>query len=311
MSNTITHVWFGKEVLARLPDNIKSEIEKDKKAFLVGAMGPDFLFTMRELNVKGVAPYANAMQGIWPYETFVSAVDYYKKHPSASVFSYIMGFTCHYVMDVMVHPYINAMCECDKFSKIFKAGEQNTIHTIVESGIDEYLILNKMGYKDVNDYKPAKDLVTSKSTRLLIGGLYETAFNPIYGLTATAKQISIAFELMRLFNVITTDKKGKVRAFFERLEDVFMDGTRKITPFFRPPVKGYDSLDYMNFNRTPWRTVRNKPEIVDYNLLEVIDICFTRAIEKYIPMIYSAMTADGKLDKEDFAINFEGISTEL
>lgn len=309
MSNTITHVWFGKEVLKLLPDNIKKEIEGDREAFLLGTMGPDFLFAMRELNVKGVAPYANAMQGIWQYETFVSAVDYYKKHPSASVFAYIMGFTCHYVMDVLVHPYINAMCECDKFSKVLSAGEQNTIHTIIESGIDEYLILNKMGYKDVNDYKPAKDLVSNKNTRMRIGELYETAFNPIYGLSVTVKQISRAFEIMRLFNVITTDKKGKVRNFFKKVEDVCLDGERKITPFFRPPVTGYDALDYMNFEHTPWRAVRNREEVVNYDILEVIDMCFARAIDKYIPMVYNAMTADGELNKKDFEINFEGVAT--
>lgn len=142
-----------------------------------------------------------------------------------------------------------------------------------------------------------------------IGELYETAFNPIYGLSVTVKQISRAFEIMRLFNVITTDKKGKVRRFFEKVEDVYLDGERKITPFFRPPVTGYDALDYMNFEHTPWRAVRNREDVVNYDVLQLIDMCFARAIDKYIPMVYNAMTADGKLNKKDFEINFEGVAT--
>ena len=59
MPNLITHIWFGEEVLKALPEEIGAKVKKHKDAFILGNMGPDFMYAIRELGFK-TANYPNA-----------------------------------------------------------------------------------------------------------------------------------------------------------------------------------------------------------------------------------------------------------
>ena len=143
MPDLVVHNAMGDRVLARLPEEIRNEI--DSNAFHVGVLGPDPFFFYRFFALpftNGVDKRGKTMHhkrcGAFLMQLARECTGekgFDEGDPKAAqkgfdevdlkAFSYFEGFLCHYAMDSTAHPYINAV-----------AAKRPGMHTAIERKLD-------------------------------------------------------------------------------------------------------------------------------------------------------------------------------
>ncbi len=304
MPNLITHIWFGEEVLKALPYELANRIARHKDAFILGNTGPDFLYAIRELGFS-TGNYPNELHHNLQCKTFDEIAKYIRECDTPEAFSYAMGMMCHYVADKNLHSYVNALCE--GYVSVELGGEaMPCAHAFIESAIDTYVITERMGIANPNDYRPDKALRSKRKTRKEIAKMFMACVDDIHNRKLTPFMASLSFELTRLFMWFANDKMGLKHPFVRWLEKTVMGGTMQVTALMRPPIK-YGEIDYLNFKHRPYRKIRDKEEIVNYDAIQVLEIALDQAINHYVPAFYKAATDGTELDVNDFLINYEGV----
>ena len=140
------HNKYGKLVIPNLSKEIKSVIKKYPYTFRIGLQGPDYLFfykafSKNKINKKGIKYHKNDA-----FDFIQNAVTVVKSYGTNSPqFSYILGFICHFALDMACHPYVNL------FMEITGCG-----HVEIEGDLDQ-LILSSEGY--LPEYYPMHLLV--------------------------------------------------------------------------------------------------------------------------------------------------------
>lgn len=304
MPNLITHYYFANELKKSLSGKALETIEKEPEAFNLGAMGPDFLFTLRELGAAERL-YPNTMQYTNTFEVFDLTAKYLRENPNDIQLSYILGVLCHYVADFHTHPFVNFFVE-KVHSKHLPLNQQSNIHGLIELAIDSHICEEKYNLPS-HKFKAGMICKAKKNVRIEIGRLYENVINKIFGYETKAKKFATAFYLTQLFMWFTVDKHNFKKKIFDKFEQI-KGGKKKLTGLMRPP-EGFGTIDYMNRNKIAWLKVRNGQETSN----ESIDELFERASKSAIRYINNYIDyIDGKkpLDRKDFAVNYEGVKTE-
>ncbi len=304
MPNLITHIWFGEEVIKKLPSEILEKITPYKDAFILGNLGPDFLYALRELGFK-TRSYPNELHHNRQCKTFEVMAKYLKENDNPEGYAYTLGMICHYAADKNLHSFVNALCE-GFVSKALSVEALPTAHGFIESAIDTFILTDRMGYKNPNDYRTEKAMKSKRKTRLAIGRMFRDSVDQLHGYTLTPSQASLSFELTRAFMWAANDPSGKRHVLIRKLEKCFMGGSMAVTALMRPPVK-YGEIDYLNFEHRPYRVIRNRDELVTYDAMEVLDMALQEAVDKYVPSLYSAIENGTALDVNDFLVNYEGV----
>ncbi len=308
MPNLITHIEFGKEVYKHLPEETKKIVEGDMQAYILGSIGPDVLFALRELGFKDLDKYPNALQFIAQYETFEEMRKYQIENPCKTRYAYMLGYLCHYAADKNLHPYVNYFNE-NILPKEMNCQEFASIHSLIESALDTYVLTEMRGYENPNLYKPNKELKISRKQKLKIGKLYEDAINKIYGISLDAKKFSLSAWLTNKFMWFTNDKRRIKYKLVRNIEKKYLS-SQKITCLFRP-VARYGEVDYLNFAKNPWRKVRNRDELIDLTAVETLGVALEEASKYYLPAFHASVSNNVPLDEDQFIINYEGMDTSI
>lgn len=304
MPNLITHIWFGKEVLKKIEPALADRILKHKDAFILGNMGPDFMYAIRELGFS-TRSYPNSLHHNYQQKTFEAIAKYLREKDNPIAFSYAMGMLCHYVADKNLHAYVNALCE--GFVSVELPGKAHPYaHGFIESAIDTHIVTERMGYPNPNKYFPDKDLRSKRRTRIAIGKMFRDCVDEIHGYKIKPWQASLSFELTKLFIMVANDPYGIRHPLVRKIEDGLMGGTMQVTALMRPPVK-YKEIDYLNFNHTPFRAIRNREELDSRDAMQILDTAIEEAVKEYIPEFYLAITEGSGLTKDKYNINYEGV----
>ena len=107
MPAATTHIEFAKDVLRTLDEEQRRKIT-NLHMFWLGSQGPDMLFFSKASILPGsLHKYGNLM-----HNAKVAKVMDFFEHWSADdpdLYSYYMGFLCHYALDSTAHPLINAV----------------------------------------------------------------------------------------------------------------------------------------------------------------------------------------------------------
>lgn len=301
MPNLITHYYFADTVKEKLKGDVLKVLEKQPKAFKLGAIGPDFMFALRELGLKEKM-FPNTMQYLKMHEVFALSGEYLRNNYNDVIYSYLIGLLCHYVSDYYVHPYVNFFVE-RYTAKYLPTNQIPSIHTLIESAIDSHICEEKYNIPS-NKFPAGKVSDAPKQVRLKIGELYEKVIGGIFGFDAKAKRYSMSFVLTKSFMKFSVDKTGLKKKLFNKIENI-KGGKKMITGLMRPP-EGYGKIDYMNRNKVEWLTVRNGKEMTN----ESVDELLVRASEKateYINNFIAYVFEDKPLNKKDFTVNYEGV----
>lgn len=133
MPSIYAHYSFGQSVIARLDDESKEIISQNKKNFILGLQGPDFLFFYYPLR-KNVVNQTGMDIHNQPAVQFLNRIPgiIRKKGFHSPEFAYLLGFVCHFLLDSACHPYVQNSVEKFSFP-----------HNEIETEFDKYLLLKK------------------------------------------------------------------------------------------------------------------------------------------------------------------------
>ncbi len=136
MPATYAHLRFGREVFSLLPDKFQSVILKEPSLYAIGLHGPDIFFYYMPFKSNPVSRLGSELhhkRGRFFFERAGRILE--SRGEKEEDLSYVLGYLCHFTLDVYCHAYINQRVE--------KTGAS---HTAIESDFDRDLLLRD-GYK--------------------------------------------------------------------------------------------------------------------------------------------------------------------
>lgn len=118
MPNFFAHHLHGQRVLETLPENIAQGIT-NKKLYEIGLQGPDIFYPYKALalpNTYKINKLGSKMHRK-PARVFMDKLfDNTNISSKGDLFSYVCGFICHFSLDSVCHPYINAVTKKNNFT---------------------------------------------------------------------------------------------------------------------------------------------------------------------------------------------------
>lgn len=129
MPATYAHVRFARQMIAFLPQDIRSAARKGSRLYLAGAHGPDPLFYYNPFRENSVKKLGQKYHRIPGRELFGRCLERMRRSPEPEGRAYLYGLLTHYCLDTGCHPLVNGLAEeglCD--------------HTELETEFDRYLL---------------------------------------------------------------------------------------------------------------------------------------------------------------------------
>ena len=129
MPSHYAHYRFGTAILATLPADTRRSIQRFRRLYDVGLHGPDLFYFYHPLANRG-----NSILGIKYHELsgkhfFTRACRAIRMERSEAASAYLYGVLCHYVLDSVLHPYIQEL-----------AKDTGVSHAKLETEFDRYLL---------------------------------------------------------------------------------------------------------------------------------------------------------------------------
>ena len=143
MSSSVTHYYFGLDVLEKSNSRIKRKINSSLNLFKIFCQGPDpyFFYDFHLTKTsKSIYEINRAMQHSKVNNHFISLINYINQknyYSNSQVVAYLYGQICHFVLDSTMHPYIIYIA--GKYDKnVSNTYKYNGLHEEMEYYIDCY-----------------------------------------------------------------------------------------------------------------------------------------------------------------------------
>lgn len=189
MPTSYAHYKFGQEVKAKLSGEILDIIEEYPQLYHLGLHGPDLLFYYNALTNNKVNTTGFELHEYSGRYVFERAAEVIKKHNFSSPHqAYILGFLCHYSLDVTCHGCVNS------FAATEIAG-----HLEIESEMDREMLI-----------RDGKDPLSSILTNHLVSSKENAEVIKDFFPGITTEEIEKAIKDMIFYlNFLVAPKKGK------------------------------------------------------------------------------------------------------
>lgn len=278
MADIYSHSRLSEEVISKL------DYQFDKNIVFLGAQGPDpMYYNVGSKDSKDYRYYADRMHDTNTQLLFKNMVTYVKNHNTKETYSFLVGFICHYALDVKIHPYVYHNVG------VYKKDDPSThsyrgLHLKFERSIDAVIISkeqkikpNKLKFHKL--YFPVKDLPES------IQNIMEHVLKQTYGKDNGGEMFKIA--TAKMYNntkKIIRDRFGLKKQVY-RLMDLFthQDMFYKDLSFY----KHIENYDFTNEKKATWyHPITNEPhtESVEelFNQAKVFALSLIKSVNKYI-----------------------------
>jgi len=103
MPAVTAHYYFGQQVRARLPEELRALAAAYAPAYDLGLQGPDLLFFHEPIRQSPVAKRGGRIHEQPARELLAEAVRAVRERPSDEALAYLLGFACHFVLDSSLH----------------------------------------------------------------------------------------------------------------------------------------------------------------------------------------------------------------
>ncbi len=154
------HDRFGGIVSRQLEGDVKTIVDHHYTQFRIGLQGPDIFFFYNGYSPNRVTKYGFRLHDMsaWPF--FSRAVNVVRKCGlDSGQYAYLLGFTCHFILDSECHPYVHEMIE--------KSGVQ---HLEIEEEFEKDLLRSEG--KDALSYPLWELIPTDRATAEVIAPFY-------------------------------------------------------------------------------------------------------------------------------------------
>ncbi len=256
----ITHSLFGAAVL---DTGICEYFEKgasvcgyplDCTAFEWGLQGPDLLFFALLAGSRRLPRYGIVMHQDKTSSLFLKLQQYaisIKDTPDfKAVFSYTLGFCCHYVLDKNCHPYVYWLqTEMERQNP-----RLHSIHHKIESDIDCIIVKRRLGIS-AKEFRFPAAVMQDNTVCEPISKLYANLLYVLYNITVQPKEIRRSFIGARRYFRFIVDRMGI--GYAAKAVDAIIGKKRIVYHLLR--AKCYDTT-VMNDDHRPWVSL-SRPEI--------------------------------------------------
>ena len=117
MPSAYAHYRFGRQVCPLLDSAGQRTILSRPEPFLIGLHGPDIFFYHHPLGSSAVKQMGHRMHAESAEAFFRPAADRLALHPDRQAgLSYLYGFLCHFALDSVCHPYVEAQVKRTRFA---------------------------------------------------------------------------------------------------------------------------------------------------------------------------------------------------
>ena len=186
MPSIYAHFRFGDQAAKLLPEPMRRSIARFPQLFSLGVHGPDFFFFYQPLFKTQMGSLGDWYHGLTGREFFQRAVHHLADNPSEGAKVYLYGVLCHYALDSVCHPMINAATA---------AG--NPVHTELETEFDRVL-LTKDGRVPPERQYLGRRLKLTWGESVTVAGFYPPA--TVYTVRRSVRLMAAATRLMTMKN---------------------------------------------------------------------------------------------------------------
>lgn len=299
MPDTLTHYLFAEDMLKKIDNkNLTNIINSRKELYYLGSMGPDIFFFsgMNPINKsKEAMELARKMHREKTGEFLNNGVLYLKRLAKDSddfknLFSYLIGFICHYSSDRMVHPYIF----WGQLYDVYRTnGEKRNISHVEFEGTIDSILSNERLNKDAKSVKTYEYINKKEALSHVIKEFLVQSAENIYNIKISMKEIQRAVNNtitgLWLFNSPTGTKKTVLNFFLKLL------GKKEVE--FHYNYKFDPNTDYMNINNKQWFNAVDKGEISNKSFYDLFELGLEEG-KKQIEEVLKALEDESFEDEE-------------
>ncbi|MCI8468462.1 MAG: peptidase [Eggerthellaceae bacterium] len=255
MPALITHDTFGRDVYAERFDDIGNGRD-ECDAFLLGNQGPDPLFyAVASPRLRVARRLGSLMHAQRPSELLAAlrrSVSFLAPADQAIGRAYVMGFTCHYVLDSTAHPFIfgQQYLLCDAGEPGLTRDNGGDVHAVIESELDE-LVLTVRRHTSIAEFDPSREILKASDHVLdVISSMYAFTAMNVYGLAIPADSFKASVKLFRRAQRLFYSPSGVKRDVLGRVESLVRPYS-----FYRAMSHRREPLTdsaFANSQRDPW-----------------------------------------------------------
>lgn len=280
MPGLITHYLCGLEAIKRTKSQyVKAIALKHPKVFNLGTQGPDFLFYYRAwpwADSEGIPAIGKKLHRENIRAVFSQMLEYLKSQNALErdiLSAYMLGFMCHYILDVHAHPYVYYKTGFARSEKD-DALKYVYYHRLFETTID-ILILKRILNLTPHQLNVPEIIKVSEAESKAIAGMFEHVIRTVHGDNITVSQIVTAINDMHFIQRRLDDPSGLKRLLISKLEH--MIGSYPLVSSIIYPREISDSLDYLNLKKESWHLPWNNSAEFNSSFVEIFDdaVCET------------------------------------
>ncbi len=226
MPAILTHDFFGRSVCEDVSELLSFKRLAEKDAFLLGNQGPDPLFYLVvDPLMSKWKPLGNVMHDARPARLMLAmreAADRLEGREAQIARAYIAGFSCHWLLDSTVHPFVYYWQYGLTQAGVpgLDEGDSQMVHAEIERDFDEAVLYSRTGMT-VSQYRPYEEVLKASPEVLsAIDKLYFYVALWTYGRAIDPRTFSTAvheFRLVQRAFYAPGEKKRKLVGGIERL----------------------------------------------------------------------------------------------
>ncbi len=217
MADVYMHAKLAKEIINWQKNDLIKEL------VVTGAQGPDpMYYGFFHQYGDRYHFFADRMHDTDTSLLFETMFSYAKKYPSKEVYSYLIGFLCHFALDVKIHPYVYYhVGQYDKSDP--KTHNMRGLHLKFERSIDACLIEHDLSIK-AHRYAIQKETFPLKNIPTEIKDFYQNIMNERYKFPDGALMIKNSVRTMyRVLKYIVRDRTGLKKFSYKLLDKIFSE----------------------------------------------------------------------------------------
>ncbi len=286
MADIYMHSKLAEEVISKI------DYEFNEKIVYMSAQGPDPLYyNFFSKDFKEYRKYADKMHREDTAKFFINMITYVKDNLSKDTYSFLVGFICHYALDVKIHPYVYHNVG------IYKKDDQSThayrgLHLKFERSIDALLIEKDLGIKHskMKLYKKHYPLNTAPFSTMKI---MDYALKETYGKEHGGVMYLISSQKMyKNLKHFVRDRFG-IKKLILKIIDLF---NKENDMFFQdlPLFNHLEKYDFHNLEHRTWNHPVTNEEY-NYSVIDLYDQAVKEAgyiIDEVTQFLFDDKTID-------------------
>lgn len=314
MPAIISHMLLGERICS--DGEFSNKFPRlDKPAFLWGCQGPDILFYHKPLPWQSgsLRGYGSMLHKAEPTELLYSLAKicrYCRKRENFwQIYSYALGFCCHYCYDRRLHPLVYYNCEL--LEKTDDRGARYNYHPEIESNLDIMLLRHDLGML-VSEMRLTDCLPECKGLDGSISTFYALLLCDMFGThTPHSDSFTLVRDFLRwvaLFDDTHCIKKPVAEAAEQLIPYVwrgFRCGSLSGMIHSRTDDMGFD---YGNLLGNTWFNPNDRSERSNMNFYELTDMAQNETMQ-LIDLFADEVNKKGSVNFALFThgINFSGV----